>query len=201
MNQFNYLNNNFSITDRSLIDLVANECLQLKHQSIDKCAQIFDIWVENNTFLYIKMELCTENLNNFLEEKTRIFDRKMTEVMNSIEFYISCQLFRELLESVKYLHELNPPIIHRNLKPHNILITKSSKEGHFFKLTDVGFASLYASIETSTIYSNDSLKYIAPEVINKESITTKTNIFSLGKIAFELFNLKINRFENQNDIS
>ena len=67
------------------------------------------------------MELCSDNLKNIIEEKQKCFEKHSKKAMNSIEFYISCQLFRELLECVQYIHGLKPPIIHRDLKPANIL--------------------------------------------------------------------------------
>ena len=84
------------------------------------------------------MELCSNNLKNIIEEKSKCFERQTSEVMKSIEFYISCQIFKELLECVEYLHESNPPIIHRDLKPANILITEESRNGRFLKLCDFG---------------------------------------------------------------
>ncbi|CAG2172220.1 unnamed protein product [Oppiella nova] len=63
--------------------------------------------------------------------------------MNLIEYFISCEIFKELLECVQYLHELNPQIIHRDLKPDNILIAENAREGRFVKLCDFGLAALH----------------------------------------------------------
>ena len=95
------------------------------------------------------MEFCSDNLNNIIEEKPKCFDRQSSETMNSKGFYISCQLFKELLESVGYLHESNSPIIHRDLKPANILITEESRNGRFLKLCDLGLAR---EIGSETLY-------------------------------------------------
>ncbi|CAG2173296.1 unnamed protein product [Oppiella nova] len=79
--------------------------------------------------------------------------------MNSIEFYISCHIFKEILECVQYLHELNPPVIHRDLKPDNILVAKTVRNGRFFKICDFGLATVHQ-------HSSDKgdLRYQAPEV-------------------------------------
>ena len=136
------------------------------------------------------MELCSHNLNKVIEEKPKCFERQSSEAMNSIEFYISCQLFKELLESVGYLHESNPPIIHRDLKPANILITEESRNGRFLKLCDFGLAT-FDSLTTAThTEGKGTPKYIAPEVY-QGLYNTKADIFSLGVIAQELFDIDI----------
>ena len=150
----------------------------------------FDSWIENNN-LYIQMELCSHNLKKVIEEKPKCFQRQSSEAMNSIEFYISCQLFKELLESVGYLHESNPPIIHRDLKPHNILITEESRNGRFLKLCDFGLAT-FDSLTTSTHTAGlGTPKYKAPEVY-QGLYNTKVDIYSLGVIAQQLFDIDIN---------
>ena len=103
------------------------------------------------------MELCSHNLKKVIEEKPKCFQRQSSEAMNSIEFYISCQLFKELLESVGYLHELNPPIIHRDLKPANILITEESRNGRFLKLCDFGLATFDSPLSIPRCESRDLL--------------------------------------------
>ena len=117
--------------------------------------------------------------------------------MNSIEFYISCQLFKELLESVGYLHESNPPIIHRDLKPHNILITEESRNGRFLKLCDFGLATFDSLTTVSHSVGKGTPKYIAQETLTAGSSTrtsydTRADIYSLGVIAQELFDIDIN---------
>ncbi|CAG2178047.1 unnamed protein product, partial [Oppiella nova] len=57
-----------------------------------------------------------------------------------VEYFISCEILRQILESVQYLHELNPQIIHRDLKPENILIAENVRNGRFIKLCDFGLA-------------------------------------------------------------
>src|ERR1700761_9822227 len=85
------------------------------------------------------MEFCSHNLNNILQLKNECFGRKPNEFMDFIEYYISYKLFEELLELIRYLHESDPPIAHRNLKPNNILINENPMNAQFLKLNDFGF--------------------------------------------------------------
>ena len=156
--------------------------------------QYYASWIENNEWLFIQMELCSDNLKKVIEEKPKCFQRQSSEAMNSIEFYISCQLFRELLECVQYIHGLNPPIIHRDLKPHNILINYKSTNGRFLNLCDFGSAKEHEFNSMSHTEAVGTFGYCAPEVFagfkGKSVYTTKADIYSLGKIVEKLFDLE-----------
>ena len=147
------------------------------------------------------MELCSDNLKNIIEEKPKVFKRESSEAMNSIEFYISCQLFRELLECVQYLHESNPPIIHRDLKPANILIQEKPSNGRFLKLCDFGYAIEHEYSSMLHTGRLGTLGYMAPEVIlafsdnGRTHYSTKADIFSLGKITMDLFDFDIHSYD------
>ena len=156
----------------------------------------YDSWIENKVWLYIQMELCSDNLKNIIEEKSKVFKRQSSEAMNSIEFYISFQLFRELLECVQYIHGLNPPIIHRDLKLANILINFFPMNGHFIKLCDFGLAKEHENSQMSHTVGIGTRKYMAPEVLNgfydKNLYSTKADVYSLGQIAQNLFDFDTN---------
>ncbi|CAG2181082.1 unnamed protein product, partial [Oppiella nova] len=107
--------------------------------------------------------LCSDSLKNILQNKPQVFGRQPEEPMNSIEFYISCHIFKEILECVQYLHELNPPVIHRDLKPDNILISSQLRNGRFIKICDFGLASLHSSSYSSHTTGVGTRQYMAPE--------------------------------------
>ena len=74
-------------------------------------------WIDSDKRLCIQMEFCDYSLQNIIDLKNP-FD----STLNVINYYISSELFREIVECVQYLHSRNPPIIHRDLKPQNILL-------------------------------------------------------------------------------
>ena len=141
------------------------------------------------------MELCSDNLKNIIEGMPKLFKRQSSEAMKSTEYFISCQLFKELLECVQFLQESDPVIIHRDLKPANILITEESRNGRFLKLGDFGFATFMGQ-NTKYMSGVGTVKYMAPEVLTAEPgkarFSSKADIYSLAVIAQDLFDFDIN---------
>ena len=112
--------------------------------------------------------------------------------MKPIEYFICCELFKELLECVQYLHESNPPVIHRDLKPQNVLVYEFTKNNRFLKIGDFGCAK-FTNLNTATHTQGEgTLWYMAPEVKKGRKYNTKADIFSLGILAQELFDFDIN---------
>ncbi len=147
-------------------------------------------WIENNEMLYIQMELCFNTLKKVIELKQMQFKRNQFEIMTSLEYYISSELFKEILEAVNYLHKQNPPIIHRDLKPTNILITEGLN-GRFVKLCDFGLATFHESAEQTHTEVLGTERYVAPEVLNGRNYDTKADIYSLCVVSQDLFDVDI----------
>src|SRR5262249_35655219 len=83
-------------------------------------------------------------------------------------------------------HEQN--ILHRDLKPNNILITHLS-DGHIRAvITDFGLAQQPAELCSSTASSElrGAPAYIAPELWRGQSASTASDIYSTGVILYEL---------------
>ena len=78
-----------------------------------------------------------------------------------------------------YLHSLNPPIIHRDLKSHNLLVSDS----WIVKITDFGLSRVKSF---STMTAAGTPQWSAPEVIRQDIYTEKADVYSFGVIIFEL---------------
>jgi serine/threonine protein kinase len=141
--------------------------------------------------LHIQMELCSKTIRDVIKQLNDELNQKDSEEMTPIGYYITSELFKEIVESVDYLHNKNPPIIHRDLKPTNILIA-NGMSGRFVKLADFGLATIHEFDEQSRTLGSETMKYMAPEVLTRK-YDTKADIFSLGVIIQELFNVDINK--------
>ncbi len=96
------------------------------------------------------------------------------------------RLFREVCSAVQYAHE--KLVIHRDLKPGNILIAK----GGVPRLLDFGIAKLLdpecfqTALVTRTDFRPMTPEYASLEQIRGHVVTTATDVYSLGVLLFEL---------------
>ncbi len=95
-------------------------------------------------------------------------------------------LFREVCSAVDFAHR--NLIVHRDLKPSNILVTKDGKP----KLLDFGISKILsdeienANSATITKLGVMTPSYASPEQLQNKSVTTATDIYSLGVVLYEL---------------
>lgn len=139
------------------------------------------------------MELCNNTLREIIKDLHQETNQKPQATTKPMCYYIASELFIEVLECVDYLHNQDPPIIHRDLKPSNFLITNGERR-RFVKLSDFGLATHHESEDQSHTKDRGTDKYVAPEVRTTTKYNTKTDIYSLGVVAQELFNIDINWF-------
>lgn len=96
----------------------------------------------------------------------------------SLFTFINCIITNRLAmnaaRAVHYLHSLNPPVLHRDLKSPNFLVSKNSKNSIDLKLTDFGMSKVksIASNVSNTVSTNTGMiiyhKYLYYITINNE---------------------------------
>lgn len=95
------------------------------------------------------------------------------------------KLFQAVCKAVHYAHQ--NLVVHRDLKPSNILVT----EDGIVKLLDFGISKILnddsdEALITKTGQMLLTPSYASPEQIKEETVTTTTDIYSLGVILYEL---------------
>jgi len=100
----------------------------------------------------------------------------------------------EVALGLKYLHDSEKPIVHGDLKPANIMIDEQGT----VKLIDFGLSRILG-MSGFTTNLNLNHEYVAPELVpldpSNTSVqpTTMSDIFSLGKVYYHIFNSCPNR--------
>lgn len=83
---------------------------------------------------------------------------------------------KQICEILIYLHQQDPPIIHRDIKPQNIIINEQGE----VSLIDFGISRVYnAEAQTDTTYLG-TRHFAAPEQYGFSQTDCRTDIFSLG---------------------
>jgi serine/threonine protein kinase len=99
------------------------------------------------------------------------------------------QLFIQIAKAVEYSHSLG--VIHRDIKPGNILISKTIHGVASPKLLDFGIAKLSNQMSvgsnlTQTFGHPFTPEYASPEQLNGQLITVATDIYALGALLYEV---------------
>ncbi|WP_438019691.1 protein kinase [Sorangium sp. So ce315] len=96
----------------------------------------------------------------------------------------------QMLEGVEAAHRAG--VVHRDLKPDNVIITRTAKGEPLIKLLDFGIAKLKVTGELDRGLTRPGVimgtpEYMAPEqAYSADSVDARADIFSLGVIVFEM---------------
>ena len=76
------------------------------------------IFTEDGNFGYLALELCESNLEEYIKNRKEL----------PCDHPPDWKLAKQVLTGLKILHQQNPPILHRDIKPQNVLIGKLQKK-------------------------------------------------------------------------
>ncbi len=153
---------------------------QLIHPNI---VGVYDV-DEEDELQYIVMEFIDgTDLKKYIDIQGRVSPEKSIHIMHQV------------LSAVALAHKNR--IIHRDIKPQNILIDNQDR----IKITDFGIA--VALSETSITQTNTllgSVHYLSPEQARGSMATSKSDIYALGVVLYELLSGKV-PFDGESAVS
>jgi serine/threonine protein kinase len=141
---------------------------QLSHKNI---VRVTDLG-EQNPYFYIVMEYVEgTDLDSNVRNKGPLSIPKALRIV------------RDIADGMAYAHELG--ILHRDLKPDNVILDKNAGEP---KIIDFGLAKLESTQESQALTVAGQIMgtpmYMAPEQAEGKPADHRTDIYSLGAIAF-----------------
>lgn len=144
----------------------ANSAASLSHANI---VNVHDVGSENNINFIVMEYINGKTLKQVINETGRLSSLKTLEISLQIVKALECA------------HKNN--IIHRDIKPDNILIT----EDNIVKVADFGIAKV---VDSATISNSNmvigSVHYFSPEQAKGMSVDFRTDIYSLGIVMYEM---------------
>lgn len=154
----------------------------LQHPNI---VQIMAVSMEKNELYVISELIDGSNLEELLFFESKDEDKII------ITPKIKDSIGKQCVRAVAYLHALTPPVIYRDIKPANVVVSRKS---YIAKLCDMGISKLKA-IQTTDQSSTSGIpgtpSYMAPEcLLHKESATVHSDIWSLACTLLELYTEK-----------
>jgi AP2-associated kinase len=127
-----------------------------------------------------------------------LIDFMNTRLQNRLTEPEILKIFSDVAEGVACMHYLKPPLLHRDLKVENVLISLSNSSYSYYKLCDFGSAAPPRPAATTAaegrlieddIQRHTTLQYRSPEMIDvyrKQPIDERSDIWALGVLLYKL---------------
>ncbi|MCQ2452094.1 MAG: Stk1 family PASTA domain-containing Ser/Thr kinase [Oscillospiraceae bacterium] len=91
----------------------------------------------------------------------------------------------QIVKALSHAHSRG--IVHRDIKPHNIMILKDGT----VKVADFGIARLVSSQNTMTQEAIGSVHYISPEQAKGAQVDARSDLYSLGVVMYEMLTSRL----------
>ena len=150
---------------------------KLEHPNI---ITVYDFGRTENASLYIAME--------FIDGKSLDDEIKQN---GPLEYKRACRIGSQICSALRNAHDKN--IIHRDMKPENVMLCRRGDETDFVKVLDFGIAKMMdeggtdqqkALTKTGMVFGTP--QYMSPEQVRGEKLDWRSDIYSVGIIVYEM---------------
>ena len=156
-------------SDEKFVRRFQREALSASSLSHPNIVEVYDVGEEEGNH-YIVME--------YVEGKTL---KQLVQKRGALTIPEVIDIMKQLTDGLAHAHDAY--IIHRDIKPQNILILDNG----LLKITDFGIAvAMNATSLTQTNSVMGSVHYLPPELANGKGPTIKSDIYSVGILMYEL---------------
>ncbi|KAJ1292024.1 hypothetical protein BS78_02G361400 [Paspalum vaginatum] len=150
-----------------------NLLIKLRHPNI---VQFLGAVTETKPLMLITEFLRGGDLHQYLKEKGALAP------LTAVNFAL------DIARGMAYLHNEPNVVIHRDLKPRNILLVNSA--ANHLKVGDFGLSKIIKAQHANDVYKmtgeTGSYRYMAPEVFKHRKYDKKVDIFSFAMILYEM---------------
>jgi len=154
--------------DRKFLDRFEQEAKVVASLNHPNIVNVFEVIDDFSTRFIVMEKLHGNDLSETLKEDGPLSLAKTREILYQVA------------SALQYAHNQGETgIVHRDIKPSNIMIDEYGN----IKLTDFGIAGPPQDKEVNI---EGTPSYIAPEVINGESLDGRADIYALGVMAFHM---------------
>jgi len=163
-----YLNDINEMIPKEVTNMILMKC--------EYSVKFIDLIKEDNIYNMI-MELCDSDLFHIIKDNKGLTIKQIYQILLQLNI-----AFKEMVRN---------NIIHRDIKPHNILIkyTDQSETRFNVKLSDYGISKIMTS--NFCKHNVGSYYYSSPQVINEKPYTNKCDLYSIGATIYHMYFNKV----------
>ncbi len=157
------------VNDEEFIDKFRREAQAAASLSHSNIVNVYDVGVEDDIYYIVMEYIDGKTLKDIIKEKGKMTTKETVDISMKV------------VDALIHAHANK--VIHRDIKPHNIMVTSDGR----LKVTDFGIArAATSSTITSTNSVMGSAHYFSPEQARGGYTDEKSDIYSVGIMMYEM---------------